>query len=124
MKIAHIVIQEAVTHFLANQPINKLITQLFRGGRQVQDSFEPVKHFSFMKYEDGVGTMRIHLTNALPRILDSIETREDMDTTFTISVKGLEAEIVVSYDKPSMWFNITSKTFDNLFALAVERSKE
>lgn len=124
MKIAHIVIQEAVTHFLANQPINKLITHLFRGGRQVQDSFEPVKHFSFMKYEDGVGTMRIHLTNALPRILDSIETREDMDTTFTISVKGLEAEIVVSYDKPSMWFNITSKTFDNLFALAVERSKE
>lgn len=124
MKIAHIVIQEAVTHFLANQPINKLITQLFRGGRQVQDSFEPVKHFSFMKYEDGVGTMRIHLTNALPRILDSIETREDMDTTFTISVKGLEAEIVVSYDKTSMWFNITSKTFDNLFALAVERSKE
>lgn len=124
MKIAHIVIQEAVTHFLANQPINKLITQLFRGGRQVQDSFEPVKHFSFMKYEDGVGTMRIHLTNALPRILDSIETREEMDTTFTISVKGLEAEIVVSYDKPSMWFNITSKTFDNLFALAVERSKE
>ncbi len=124
MKIAHIVIQEAVTHFLANQPINKLITQLFRGGRQVQDSFEPVKHFSFMKYEDGVGTMRIHLTNALPRILDSIETREDMDTTFTISVKGLEAEIVVSYDKTSMWFNITSKTFDNLFALAVERAKE
>lgn len=124
MKIAHIVIQEAVTHFLANQPINKLITQLFRGGRQVQDSFEPVKHFSFMKYEDGVGTMRIHLTNALPRILDSIETREDMDTTFTVSVKGLEAEIVVSYDKTSMWFNITSKTFDNLFALAVERSKE
>lgn len=124
MKIAHIVIQEAVTHFLANQPINKLITQLFRGGRQVQDSFEPIKHFSFMKYEDGVGTMRIHLTNALPRILDSIETREDMDTTFTVSVKGLEAEIVVSYDKTSMWFNITSKTFDNLFALAVERSKE
>lgn len=124
MKIAHIVIQEAVTHFLANQPINKLITHLFRGGRQVQDSFEPVNHFSFMKYEDGVGTMRIHLTNALPRILDSIETREDMDTTFTISVKGLEAEIVVSYDKPSMWFNITSKTFDNLFALAGERSKE
>lgn len=124
MKIVHIVIQEAVTNFLANQPINKLITQLFRGGRQVQDSFEPIKHFSFMKYEDGVGTMRIHLTNALPRILDSIETREDMDTTFTVSVKGLEAEIVVSYDKPSMWFNITSKTFDNLFALAVERSKE
>lgn len=124
MKIAHVVIQEAVTHFLGNQPINKLITHLFRGGRQVQDSFEPIKHFSFMKYEDGVGTMRIHLTNALPRILDSIETREDMDTTFTVSVKGLEAEIVVSYDKTSMWFNITSKTFDNLFALAVERSKE
>lgn len=124
MKIAHVVIQEAVTHFLGNQPINKLITHLFRGGRQVQDSFEPFKQVSFMKFEDGVGTLRLHWNDIMPRVLDGIQNAEDMDTTFTISVKGLEAEIVVIYDKPSMWFNITSKTFDNLFALAVERSKE
>jgi len=124
MKIAHVIIKEAVTHFLANQPINKLISQLFRNGRQVHDDFEPFKQVSFMKFENGVGTLRLHWNDIMPRVLDQIEKHDDMDTVFTIEVKGLEAEIVVSYDKPSMWFNITSKTFDNLFALAVERSKE
>jgi hypothetical protein len=124
MKIAHVVIQEAVTHFLANQPINKLINQLFRGGKQVQDDFEPIKQVSCLMFKDGVGTMRLHWNDVVPRALQDIEKTEDLDTIFTISVKGLEAEIFVSYDKSSMWFNITSKTFDNLFALAVERSKE
>lgn len=124
MKIAHVIIKEAVTHFLANQPINKLISQLFRNGRQVHDDFEPFKQVSFMKFENGVGTMRLHWNDIMPRVIDQIEKHDDMDTVFTIEVKGLEAEIVVSYDTASMWFNITSKTFDNLFALAVERSKE
>jgi hypothetical protein len=124
MRIAHVVIQEAVTHFLANQPINKLINQLFRGGKQVQDDFEPIKQVSCLMFKDGVGTMRLHWNDVVPRALQDIEKTEDLDTIFTISVKGLEAEIFVSYDKSSMWFNITSKTFDNLFALAVERSKE
>lgn len=124
MKIAHVIIKEAVTHFLANQPINKLISQLFRNGRQVHDDFEPFKQVSFMKFENGVGTLRLHWNDIMPRVLDQIEKHDDMDTVFTIEVKGLEAEIVVSYDTSSMWFNITSKTFDNLFALAVERSKE
>ena len=124
MKIAHVVIKEAVTHFLANQPINNLISKLFRGGRQVQDDFEIFKQIGFMKFENGVGTIRMHWSDVMPRILDQIEKREELDTTFIIEVKGLEAEIVVSYDTPSMWFNITSTTFDNLFALAVERSKE
>lgn len=124
MKIAHVVIQEAVTHFLANQPINKLINQLFRSGKQVHDDFDPIKQVSCLMFKDGVGTMRLHWNDVVPRALQDIEKTEDLDTTFTIYVKGLEAEIVVKYDQPSMWFNITSKTFDNLFALAVERSKE
>lgn len=124
MKIAHVVIQEAVTHFLANQPINKLINQLFRGGKQVQDNFEPIKQVSCLMFKDGVGTMRLHWNDVVPRALQDIEKTEDLDTSFVIAVKGLEADIVVKYDKPSMWFNITSKTFDNLFALAVDRSKE
>lgn len=124
MKIAHVVIQEAVTHFLGNQPILKLITHLFRNGVQVQDDFDPIKQVSCLMFKDGVGTMRLHWNDVVPRALQGIEKTEDLDTTFTIYVKGLEAEIVVKYDQPSMWFNITSKTFDNLFALAVERSKE
>lgn len=124
MKIAHVVIKEAVTHFLGHQPILKLVTNLFRNGVQIHDDFEPIKQVSCLIFKDGVGTMRLHWNDVVPRALQGIEKTEDLDTTFTITVKGLEADIVVSYDKPSMWFNITSKTFDDLFALAVERSQE
>ena len=124
MKIVHVVIKEAVTHFLGHQPILKLVTNLFRNGVHIHDDFEPIKQVSCLIFKDGVGTMRLHWNDVVPRALQGIEKTGDLDTTFTITVKGLEADIVVSYDKPSMWFNITSKTFDDLFALAVERSQE
>jgi hypothetical protein len=124
MNIAHVIIEKAVTHFLGNQPIVKLVENLFRNGRQVSDQFEPIKHLSCMIFNDGVGTMRMHWNDVVPNLLKDIEKTVDLDTEFTIQVKGLTADIVVKYDTSSMWFNITSETFDKLFALAVERSKE
>lgn len=124
MNIAHAIIEKAVTHFLGNQPIVKLVDKLFRNGRQVSDEFEPIKHLSYMVFNEGVGTMRLHWNDVVPNLLKDIEKTVDLDTEFTIQVKGLTADIVVKYDTSSMWFNITSETFDKLFALAVERSKE
>lgn len=124
MKISHAVIKQVVTQFLGNQPINTLIHQLFRNGKQVQDDFDLVKNTAYFTFKDGVGTLRIHWNDIVPQVLQNIEKTNEQDTQFTVSIKGLEAEIVVSYDQSSMWFNITSDIFDKFFALAAERSKE
>ena len=124
MKIAHMVIQEVVTNFIGNQPITKLTQQLFSKGAQVRNLCELVKHNAFLFSDDGVVTLRMHWSNVVPSVMQNIETTDDLDTVLRISVKGLEADVVVIYDKPSMWFNIRSKTFDNLLEVAAERAKE
>jgi len=124
MKIAHAVIQEVVTSFIGNQPITKLTQQLFNKGAQVRNQCELVKHNAFLFSDDGVITLRMHWNSVVPAVMQNIETTEDLDTVLKLAVKGVEADVVVSYDKPSMWFNIRSKTFDNLLALAAERAKE
>lgn len=124
MKIAHMVIQEVVTNFIGNQPITKLTQQLFSKGAQVRNLCELVKHNAFLFVDDGVITLRMHWNAVVPSVMQNIETTEDLDTVLKIAVKGLDADVVVSYDKPSMWFNIKSKTFDNLLKLAAERAKE
>jgi len=124
MKIEHEVISAVVSHFLKNQPISVLSNMLFHKAKQIKDRHEIVKHSATMIVKDDECNIRIHRNDVCPRVLQDVEKAENLTTQLEITIEGEIVNVMIDYEPNTMWFNIKSKKFDEVFEKAKEMAKE
>ena len=72
-------------------------------------------------YLNGKVVIRIHeddiLSYALTRVMDQSHEKVAKKMEFACTYKGKEYPVLVSFDAPSLWFDITCSAFDEILNL-------